>query len=188
MQSVLVGSKLCCALEIYVQTLLRAPDDPWPSAGATLAMHLDQALSISSCLRPSRLVREESPGLGTSPGLALRNTAPQNRVAAVLPRTVRPAPGASKRGPHPHLLPGLHIIFCLVLRGVVAKRDASLGRLRKTGFPGAGPFALRCWPSNSAVCDKIVRSDRIAFDSRPRIARANRETLELRSQFDSQSW
>ena len=105
-----------------------------------------QCTSIKLCqsaLACGRLVREESPGLGTSPGLALRNTAPQNRVAAVLPRTVRPAPGASKRGPHPHLLPGLHIIFCLVLRGVVAKRDASLGRLRKTGFPGAGP-PLRC--------------------------------------------
>ena len=49
----------------------------------------DQALSISSaCGRLVSRFREESPGLGTSPCLALRNTAPQNRVAALLPRTV----------------------------------------------------------------------------------------------------
>ena len=37
-------------------------------------------------------------------------------------------------------------------------------------------FALRCWQSNSAVSGRIVRSDIIPFDSRPRIARASRET------------
>ena len=45
------------------------------------------------------------------------------------------------------------------------------------------PSALRCWPSNSAVSRLILLSDRIPFDSRPRIARANRE-----NQKKSPSW
>ena len=95
--------------------LLRAPDDPWPSAGATLAMHHDQALSISSAAWRPRLASQE--GVVVKGYFSRSNVmqyAPKNRVAALLPRTVRPAPGASKRGrapPPPPAWPARNLLF-----------------------------------------------------------------------------
>ena len=90
-------------------------------------------------------------------------------MAALLPV----AQHARRSGAPPPSPPGRHGIFWLILEA--ASRKTSLGRRVKRVFQYKSP-ALRCWPSNSAVCDTSVRSDRIVFDSRPRIARANRET------------
>ena len=95
----LVGSKLCCALEIYVQTLLRAPDDPWPCAGATLAMPHDQALSISSAA--SGPIGIASQGGVVAKGYFSRSHlmqyAPKNRVAALRPRPRTARAGADSQ-------------------------------------------------------------------------------------------
>ena len=63
-QSVLVGSKLCCELEIYVQTLLQAPDDPWPkhrchTGNAPRSSSVNQLCCLAASPRvPGRCRRE----------------------------------------------------------------------------------------------------------------------------------
>ena len=113
--------------------LLRAPDDPWPSAGATLAMHLDQALSISSAAWRPRLASQEGVVVkGYFSRSHVMQYAPKNRVAALLPRTVRPAPGASKRGrapPPPPAWPARNLLLETQRRR--REKDTSLGRLEK---------------------------------------------------------
>ena len=83
--------------------------------GATLAMHLDQALSISSAAWRPRLASQEGVVVkGYFSRSHVMQYAPKNRVAALLPRTVRPAPGASKRGrapPPPPAWPARNLLF-----------------------------------------------------------------------------
>ena len=69
--------------------LSQTPNAPWPSAGATLAMHHDQALSISSAAWRPRLASQEGVVVkGYFSRSHFMQYAPKNRVAALLPRTV----------------------------------------------------------------------------------------------------
>ena len=105
--------------------LLRAPDDPWPSAGATLAMPtISSSVNLLCCL-----------------ALARRAVAGRSRCE--------------------------HI--CVLRLSMNPWRNV------KTGFQAHFCCPALRWPSKRAVSRRILRSDRIPFDSRPRIARANRE-------------
>ena len=81
----------------------------------------DQALSISTACRAPRLRAGRSrceKGLLKAFFYAIHRKIAWRRSCPV----PCPARRASKRGPHPHPLPGLHVIFCLKLRGVGAKK------------------------------------------------------------------
>ena len=116
--------------------------------------------------------REESLREGTSQGLLLCNT-PKNRVAALLPRTVsRTTRVEAGPPPPPPAWPARNLLLETQRRR--REKDTSLGRLVKR-VSRSKLLRWRCWPSKSVVSRRIVRSDIIPFDSRPRIARANRE-------------
>ena len=142
-------------------------------AQVPLAM-LPRSSSVNQhCLpRASPARREESLREGTSQGLLLCNT-PKNRVAALLPRTVsRTTRVEAGPPPPPPAWPARNLLLETQRRR--REKDTSLGRLVKR-VSRSKLLRWRCWPSKSVVSRRIVRSDIIPFDSRPRIARANRE-------------
>ena len=79
------------------------------------------------CLPPAASRRREDLSSRKGTLQALRTCNARQKIAWRRSCPVEPASAAARSGagPHPHLLPGLHIIFCLVLRGVVAKRCVS---------------------------------------------------------------
>ena len=171
MQSVLVGSKLCCALETMYKPLSQTPNAQWPSASATGNTPRSSSVNQHCLPRASPARREESLREGTSQGLLLCNT-PKNRVAALLPRTVsRTTRVEAGPPPPPPAWPARNLLLETQRRR--REKDTSLGRLVKR--VSRSNLRWRCWPSKSVVSRRIVRSDIIPFDSRPRIARANRE-------------
>ena len=100
--------------------------------------------------------------------------APKNRVAALLPRTVTVRGTRVEAGPPPPppAWPAHNLLFGTQRR---RREKIRLDAFVKRVFQEQAIFALRCWPSNSAVSRRTVRSDRIPFDSRPQLARTNRE-------------
>ena len=139
----LVGSKLCCALEIYVQTLLQAPDDPWPkhrchTGNAPRSSSVNQLCSLAASPRAAGRCRRERILLQVSL-YAIR--AEKSRGGAPAPyRSPRARRVEAGPPPPPPAWPAHNLLF-----GTQRRRREKMRLLTgRTGFPRRFCLSYRC--------------------------------------------